>query len=162
MQNPIQRMLTEAEAELSHTKRWSYWKPVIEAAWSEHDRLIAMLHAALDDDWENPELVAYRTARSGWKPSMSMIHEVTVPLCITCRYCHHNTLGGEYCRRKQKPAGVSPVDGTPRFRGETPLCSSERECSLIDRLWRCGPSGRFHEPKSQPEWGCPKPPRNVN
>ena len=68
MQNPIQRMLTEAEAELSHTKRWSYWKPVIEAAWSEHDRLISMLHAALDDDWENPELVAYRTARSGWKP----------------------------------------------------------------------------------------------
>lgn len=29
--------------------------------------LTKMLDAALDDDWENPELVAYRTTRSGWR-----------------------------------------------------------------------------------------------
>ena len=30
--------------------------------------LTRMLNAALDDDWENIELTAYRCARSGWKP----------------------------------------------------------------------------------------------
>ena len=68
IQCPIQRCLTEVQMELSHTRRWSYWEPVIQAAWDEHDRMIRMLHAALDDDWEDPELVAYRTIRSGWKP----------------------------------------------------------------------------------------------
>ena len=66
--NPIERMLNEASAELSHTRRWSYWAPVIDAAWDEYGRLVEMLHAAIDDDWENPELVSYRTARSGWQP----------------------------------------------------------------------------------------------
>lgn len=32
------------------------------------DRLNRIIAAALDDDWENPELVAYRVIRSGWKP----------------------------------------------------------------------------------------------
>lgn len=27
-----------------------------------------MLDAALDDDWEHPDLVAYRVQRSGWTP----------------------------------------------------------------------------------------------
>ena len=30
--------------------------------------LEAMLNAALDDDWEQPDLAAYRVMRSGWKP----------------------------------------------------------------------------------------------
>jgi len=39
IQCPIQRCLTEAAMELSHTSRWSYWKPVIEAAMDEYEKL---------------------------------------------------------------------------------------------------------------------------
>ena len=34
----------------------------------ESDALRAMLNAALDGDWEHPDLSAYRVARSGWSP----------------------------------------------------------------------------------------------
>lgn len=39
IQCPIQRFLTEAQMELSHTRRWSYWEPVIKAAFDEYEKL---------------------------------------------------------------------------------------------------------------------------
>ena len=47
-----------------------------EGEWVRHDdhtaeveRLRKMLDAALDDNWEDIELTAYRVARSGWTPN---------------------------------------------------------------------------------------------
>ena len=50
MTNPIEQLLNEATAELSHTRRWSYWKPVISAAWIEHQRM------AMAFDYQTREL----------------------------------------------------------------------------------------------------------
>ena len=36
---------------------------------TEVERLRRMLDAALDDNWEDIELTAYRIARSGWTPN---------------------------------------------------------------------------------------------
>jgi len=52
IQCPIQRCLTEAEMELSHTNRWSYWKPVIEAAMDEYEKL----KLAFDDQTRELEI----------------------------------------------------------------------------------------------------------
>ena len=69
---PLGRLLDELEAEMPHTRRASYWVPVITAAREDYDRLKTiqgMLDAALDDDWEHVLLLSYRCARSEWTPS---------------------------------------------------------------------------------------------
>ena len=65
------RLLDELEVEMPYTRRASYWIPVIKAAREDFERLKTvqnMLDAALDDNWEDIDLTAYRCARSGWKP----------------------------------------------------------------------------------------------
>ena len=67
---PLRRLLDELEAEMPYTRRASYWVPVIKAAREDYERLKTvqnMLDAALDDNWEDIDLTAYRCARSNWE-----------------------------------------------------------------------------------------------
>jgi hypothetical protein len=61
------------------------------------------------------------------------------PFCVDCRHYHVAATREPYCRR---PLRRNPVTGKMELAMEK--CRSER-----DRRGRCGPEGRFFEPKNK-------------
>jgi hypothetical protein len=114
MQNPIQRMLTEAEAELSHTLRWTYWEPVIKEAWGEHDKM----QRAFDDQTRELEnALSFLTPEQLTEFRRKTYPDLHVPKpkVQDCQDCIHHGFEGYAlaCVKKHRPRFISPKSPMP-------------------------------------------------